>query len=58
MINGNLELGQIKSALKQALINADGIERDETKSDAFLIGYLQGTINGLINYIKELEDND
>ena len=58
MINGKLELEQIKSALKKVLIQADEIERDETASDAFLIGYLQGSIEGVIIYIKELEDND
>ena len=31
---------------------------DKDKSEAFIIGYLQGTIKETINYIQNLKDNN
>jgi hypothetical protein len=58
MTNGNLELDTIKAALKKHLNESEQMWADKEKSEAFIVGYLQGTIKQVINYIQELKDND
>jgi len=56
MINGKLELNTIQSALKKHLDESEQMWTDKEKPEAFIIGYLQGTIKEMINYIQMLKD--
>lgn len=58
MTNRNLELEVIKAALKKHLDESEQMWNDKDKSEAFIIGYLQGTIKETINYIQNLKDNN
>ena len=58
MINGKLELNTIQAALKKHLNESETLWEEKTQSHAFIVGYLQGTIKEMINYIQEIKDND
>ena len=46
----------LTEVLENQLAKVGEMEKDGTKSDAFIVGYLQGTIKAVINELKIIQE--
>jgi hypothetical protein len=54
MIKKRIEV--LTEVLENQLAKVGEMEKDGTKSDAFIVGYLQGTIKAVIDELKVIQE--
>jgi hypothetical protein len=45
----------LTEVLENQLVKIEAMEKDDTKSDAFTLGYLQGTVRAVISELKQIQ---